>query len=510
MASMNEPASTTASSATQQTQAEDRAASSMPDITQLSLEHNPDIFTIICCNESFWLALDLNTIKTLLRVCRRARPLLSFRIARFHHWCRKEGLCRPDGSLRIGLTPSDQITLSLHRKNQETTERSWLVAQADKGNAAASYFLARILQVDVARQRYMDKHKEQAIRQRIFRHLENAANAHHTMAMFHLADFYHDGIGVNRNFTKAAELYRDLAERGIPQAQITLGQCYEIGEGVDQEYNTAIEWYSKAADQGSEDGRFHIVFLRGWLSLISHGVEHCDVDAFNHWQEVSTQSTHPIIKPIATHMVGWMHYLGRGTVQDKQKGTKIIRDNKSDEFRLGEDKCLTKFFGTRADSNSHAARKFFNLCRLGSDHDWLCRHLMTVCLYYGFGTTKDQKKAAGNFEQLANEGRSDSQYWIGECCYWGVGVSQDHKKSFEWFCKSANQDNSYGQNMVGFCYYYGIGVTEDYTKAAKWYRKSAEQGNRYGQFFLGECYQFGYGVPKNIDTAFVWFQKSAD
>ncbi|KAI9201973.1 Sel1 repeat family protein, partial [Polychytrium aggregatum] len=73
------------------------------------------------------------------------------------------------------------------------------------------------------------------------------------MAQFHLAECYRNGLGVDQDHAKAVELYRSLADRGIPQAQVALGRCYESGEGVEQDYNTTIEWYSKAADQGSED-----------------------------------------------------------------------------------------------------------------------------------------------------------------------------------------------------------------------------------------------------------------
>ncbi|KAI9205578.1 uncharacterized protein BJ171DRAFT_598251 [Polychytrium aggregatum] len=508
MANMNESASNTVSSPTHHIQAEASTASSWPDITQLSLEHNPDIFTIVCCNDSFQLALDHNTIKTLLRVCKRARPLLSSKVAHFHSSCHSMELFNPDGQMRIGLTPSDQIAISLHCEDQATADRSWLVSQAEQGNTAASYFLARILQVDLDKGR-VKWSEHQTTKQQIFHHLESAAEANHSMAHFYLAQCYRNGFGVNRDHTKAVELYHRHAEQGISWAQVALGRCYESGEGVDQDYNTAIEWYSKAADQGNEDSRLHIVFLRGWFSFIGHGVDQSDVDALTHWQEVSTQSTNPVIKTIATHMVGWMHYLGRGTQLDKQKGVKIIRDNQSDAFKLGEDECLASMWNN-IKSDSAAACKFFHLCHLGSDRDWLCRHLMALCLVNGFGTIQDQEKAAGIIEQLANEGHSDSQLWMGECYRSDGGVSKDFKKAFEWFSKSAKQDNSYGQWMVGVCYYFRYGVTKDYTKAVEWYRKSAEQGNRCGQYSLGECYQLGRGVPEHIDTAASWYRKSAD
>ncbi|KAI9193086.1 uncharacterized protein BJ171DRAFT_573203 [Polychytrium aggregatum] len=509
MASMSEPASNTASSPTQQSQAEARTTSSMPDIADLSLKHNPDIFTIICCNDSFQLALDHDTIKTLLRACRKTRPLLGSKLVHFNKWCQNAGLCHPDGQLRIGLTPSDQIALSLHCEDQATADRSWLVTLAEQGNAVASYLLARMLQSEIDSEAEDDGLEENTKQHHIFHYLKNAAEADHVMAQFHLAECYHSGLGVDRDHTKAIGLYRSLAERGITQAQVAFGGCYENGEGVEQDYDSAIEWYSKAADQGSDDGRLHIVFLRGWFSFIGHGVAQSDVDAFNYWHEISTQSTDPVIKPIATHMVGWMHYLGRGTVRDEQKGVKIIRENESKVFWLGENHSLAEDYNS-IESKSPAARKFFELCQMGSDRDWLCRHLMAVCLFHGFGTTPDRVKAAGIFEQLAHEGHSDSQFWIGICYFCGRGVSTDYTKAFRWFSESADRGNSYGQWRVGVCYYWGQGVTQDYTLAAEWYRKSAEQVNRYGQYYLGHCYEKGLGVPENIDTAVFWYRKSAD
>ncbi|KAI9203473.1 uncharacterized protein BJ171DRAFT_144464 [Polychytrium aggregatum] len=483
--------------------------SSSLDITRLSLKHNQDIFTIFCCNDSFQLALDLNTIKTLLRVCKRAQSLLSFKVPHFHRWCQSAGLCHPDGQLRIGLTPSDQIALSLHCEDQATADRSWLEDRAEQGNAAASYFLARILQVDLDKQQSADESDRVTTHNQIVRHLKNAAEVDHSMAQLELAECYRNGHGVDQDHTKATELYRSLADRGISQGQIALGGCYEGGEGVDQDYNIAIEWYSKAEDQGSEDGRLHITFLRAWFSFIGHGTEQSDADALARWQEVATQSTDPVIKPIATHMVGWMHYLGRGTERDEQRGIKIIRDNQSDEFKLGESECLASVWNN-IKSDSRTACKFFNLCQLGSDRNWLCRHLMAVCVFFGFGTTEDRTKAAGIFEPLADDGHSDSQFWIGSCYRCGGGVSRDWKKAFEGYSKSADQGNSYGQWIVGCCCYNGHGVTRDYAKALEWFRKSSEQGNRYGQWWLGNCYQLGRGVPEDIDTAISWFRRSAD
>ncbi|KAI9203689.1 uncharacterized protein BJ171DRAFT_138797 [Polychytrium aggregatum] len=477
-----------------------------PDAAYAALVR-PDIFVIVCCSESFQLALGHDEIKKLLRVCKRARPLLSSKVTRFDSWCRNAGLYHQAEQMRIGLTPSDKIALSLHCKNPGSADRSWLVAQSNHGNASASYLLARIIQADFDSGAVV--YSERALRQQqAFQLLEAAASASHAMAQFHLAESYRNGLGVDQDQTKAAELYRSLAEQRMPRAQVAFGRCYESGEGVDQNHEAAIEWYSKAASQGSEDGRLHIVFLQGWFSLVGHGVEQSDVDAFNRWQEVSTKSTDLAIKSIATYMVGWMHYLGRGTLQDRQRGDKILQANVSREFPIGEHDGLDT--RRHISSNSPTACRFYGLCRLGSIHDRLCRHLTAVCLIQGFGTIKDQEKAADVFEQLACEGCSDSQYWLAACCSYGWGVALDKSNAFEWLKVSADQGNPYGQYMAGVYYLRGIGIEEDGAKAVECFRKSAEQGNRHGQYYLGDCYRTASGVDGDIDTAVLWYRRSAE
>ncbi|KAI9193210.1 uncharacterized protein BJ171DRAFT_301331 [Polychytrium aggregatum] len=480
-----------------------------PDMARLAIDdHSPDIFAIVCCNESFQLALDHDTLKTLLQVCRRAQFLLSSKVPRFRSWCQKAELCHPDGQLRIGLTPSDQIGISLHCKDQDAADQSWLVAQADQGNTAASYFLARILHDDLGEPKNeSDWEVLLARRQRVFNYFHNAANAGHIMAQFHLAGYYRNGFGVCRDHTKAINMYIKLANHGVASAQFVLGRCYENGTGVRQGYDAAIEWYTKAADQGSEDGRLRIVFLRAWFSFIGRGVEQSDVDALTRWQEVRTKSSDPTIKPIATYMVGWMHYLGRGTQRNERKGIKIICDNQSDDFFLADD-CLTERRLARSDSP--ASCKFFNLCKLGSKRDWLCKHLMAICLIHGFGTLIDRKQAVVMLEQLANEGHDDSQYWLGDCYYCELSSPKNTPKAFRWFVQSANQGNSYGQYLVGRRYYDGRGVEKDHVKAAGWFRLSAERGNRNAQRWLGTCYQNGEGVDLDIDSALFWYRRSAE
>ena len=63
------------------------------------------------------------------------------------------------------------------------------------------------------------------------------------------AERYHDGRGVMQNFQTAAKLYRQAAEQGDVRAQNRLGQYYHSGLGVDRDPEQALIWLEKAAQQ---------------------------------------------------------------------------------------------------------------------------------------------------------------------------------------------------------------------------------------------------------------------
>jgi uncharacterized protein len=64
------------------------------------------------------------------------------------------------------------------------------------------------------------------------------------------ADAYKRGDGAT-----GLQLYRQLADRGNAQAQLTLGGMYERGDGVPLNYAEAVKWYRRAADQGDPIGQ---------------------------------------------------------------------------------------------------------------------------------------------------------------------------------------------------------------------------------------------------------------
>ena len=66
------------------------------------------------------------------------------------------------------------------------------------------------------------------------------------------SDRLHEAIDSlnKKEFALARELFFNLADKGMPEAQISLGMIFENGQGVPQDFKKAIKWYRLAADQG--------------------------------------------------------------------------------------------------------------------------------------------------------------------------------------------------------------------------------------------------------------------
>lgn len=67
---------------------------------------------------------------------------------------------------------------------------------------------------------------------------------------FSRALLYYRGQGVTQDYSEAARLLRQAADKGHAEAQASLGVMFELGKGVTQDYAQAAAWYTKAAEQG--------------------------------------------------------------------------------------------------------------------------------------------------------------------------------------------------------------------------------------------------------------------
>jgi len=107
------------------------------------------------------------------------------------------------------------------------------------------------------------------------------AEAGNNVAMFNIALYYKDGMGVATDMREAAKWSLRAAEAGNTGAQFNLGTCYTNGTGVAADAREAFKWYTRAAEAGNADAQCNLgacyadgegvaadfTAARNWLSL---------------------------------------------------------------------------------------------------------------------------------------------------------------------------------------------------------------------------------------------------
>ena len=86
-----------------------------------------------------------------------------------------------------------------------------------------------------------------------FDFFNKATKNRHFEARFYLGVMYFYAYGVEKDETKAASLFQDLAEQGHTKAQHNLGVMYLQGHGVPKDYEKGIYWLKKSADKVNSD-----------------------------------------------------------------------------------------------------------------------------------------------------------------------------------------------------------------------------------------------------------------
>ena len=69
-------------------------------------------------------------------------------------------------------------------------------------------------------------------------------------AGYDIGVLYRRGLGVPRDFARAARQWRNAAERGSGVAQNALGSAYLYGEGLEYDPIKAYAWFRVAAESG--------------------------------------------------------------------------------------------------------------------------------------------------------------------------------------------------------------------------------------------------------------------
>lgn len=130
-------------------------------------------------------------------------------------------------------------------------------------------------------------------------------------AQFELARMYHDGVGVDQDYSTAADWFERAAKQDDPRAEFNLGLIYMNGQGRDRDDSKAIGLLTSAAKQGFAPAQSTL----GIMYKNGRGVEHDEAVAANWLRKAAEQGD-----VWGETFLGLMYLNGEGVTRDIVEG----------------------------------------------------------------------------------------------------------------------------------------------------------------------------------------------
>ncbi len=131
------------------------------------------------------------------------------------------------------------------------------------------------------------------------------------------------------------------------------------------------------------------------------------------------------------------------------------------------------------------------------------QNLLGYCFENGYGIQKNGEYARRYYESAANNNNVLGRYNLARLC-------PDPEQAFAFFKQAADQGLSIAEDRVGSCLLNGTGTAKDVVSASVYFWRAANQGNSGGEYHLGICYLKGYGVDWNYNKALKLFKLCLD
>src|SRR3990167_2209965 len=259
---------------------------------------------------------------------------------------------------------------------------------------------------------------------------------------------------------KAVQFLSQSANKGDPLAQRWLGQCYYQGIGVEMDYNKAAQLITLSTK---------FVTPRSTKRMQNKKE---DLEELVNYLFIGSQLPEKPNFPLNAFGVCYLEGKGLFTNTSNQ-GDPQAHNN------LG--KCYFEGKGVEVDF-----KKAVELFKLASNQGYQKAHNnLGLCYLEGKGVGVDFKKAVELFTLASDQGLPQAHDNLGKCYFEGKGVEVDFKKAVDLFTLASNQGLPEAHNSLGQCYISRKGVEMDFKKAVELLTLASNQGVPQAQSSLG-------------------------
>eukprot|EP00439_Symbiodinium_sp_Y106_P075125 s2152_g14.t2 len=290
-----------------------------------------------------------------------------------------------------------------------------------------------------------------------------------------LGELHWVGAGVDRNLTRAKELFEEAAAVGEPDAQYNLAILYASAESSDDlRRNEALAVLHLYA--ASTAGHPGALMAMGYRHLHGYGVpQACTTAALNYID---------VAKGIASiYSSGMPQAVELVRLNLPQKDRKVMSSSELNLFVQ---------IATSGDSAVAAA--------IGK------RYLLGI-----EGFKQDYQKAKQYLKMAANRQHSGALALLGYMYCLGLGTPQNLETAYAYFVTAASSNDPLGHNGLGYIYFRGTNAqARNLRLAFKHFNESAFGGSSDGMFNLASMYLTGSGTEQSFQKAVLYYTQALD
>ncbi len=390
----------------------------------------------------------------------------------------------------------------------------------------AYYFLSTLNQYGYGTDRSHDKAREYA---------DLAVDAGYDMGNFQLGWAHQNGLGVERDTTKAKTYFKkalvhieDLSSEGHAEAQNVQGIMYRQGLAVNRDLKKSKQLYIKAADNQHPAAIENLAYVnraeknykeafelykkcmeinryschKGMADMYRYGY-HVPKDTIKALELYRTAAENDY--PNAQYLMGNFHFKGILAPKDKISAVSWYTKAAENGYLDAQNDLGVMYY---REQNFAEAKKWF--VRAAESGNAFAIHNLGIIAYYGKGEPADRQKARQHFLKAAEKGYAKSQYLVGTMFELGEGGEKNLGEAKKRYLLAAEQNDMQAQYALGRWAYNGIGGAQSYSSAREWYKKSADQKYASAQYMMGLMEEKGYGGPVNTSEAKRWYLLAAN
>ncbi|KOC64305.1 Protein sel-1 like protein 1 [Habropoda laboriosa] len=374
----------------------------------------------------------------------------------------------PNSNLRIEVEDTEERT-------QEDTEEEQLEPLTEETQEPLTVAQQEAEQIFRKAQRLLNatrSNKEEAYELLTSAAIRGHREAWSMLAWAQLLGTQFGSTSSSQDIPGAYEIFKDLADAGLPSVHMGLGFLYATGlGGVNASQAKALLHYTIAAIGGD---------TRAQMAL-----------GYRYWAGVTTPASCEraldFYRKVANKVAEEVSLSGGPIVQR----VRLLDEQENPAYSSGIfDQDLIEYYQLLAKKGDIQAQ-----VGLGQLH-----------YQGGRGVPLDHERALQYFQHAADAGNPLAMAFLGKIYLEGSDiVKQDNETAYKYFKKAAELGNPVGQSGLGLMYLYGRGVERDTAKALQYFSQAAEQGWVDGQLQLGNMYFSGTGVKRDYKLANKYF-----